>query len=231
MIASPEGLIPLKRRCFTLLEMVIVVMVLGVLLGISILQLDSILPDARLKKQVRLTISMIELASNQAVVDGVPLELSFDRSLRKISLDIHESVEDDDEYIEDEEETGPIYEEFWPAELELVQLEVEDIDGEMVEAERIIFLPEGSCDGAVMTWKEESGLKQSMELWPLLGKVSVSELDDSRSGERHAFQGAFSDKNSSPTLLVHASRDIRGHRHLRCVCYGFDGSAQQRHRE
>jgi type II secretory pathway pseudopilin PulG len=164
-----------------MLEMVITVMVLGVLFGITALQLDSVLPDARLKKQVRLTVSMIELASNQAVVEGMPLALTFDRSQRTMVLDFHETEEDESyEILEEEEDQGPLFEEQWPEELDLVSLSVEDIDGELVEAESIVFLPEGSCDGAVLRWQESSGLAQEMELWPLLGKVSLSDIDDSQ---------------------------------------------------
>jgi type II secretory pathway pseudopilin PulG len=162
--------------------MLIVVMVVGVLFSIAVFQLDSVLPESRLKRQVRLTMSMIELSSSQAVVEGRPLALSFDKETRKMTLDFYEddvdTIDNIEVFEEDSEVEEPLYEEQWPEALDLSSLTVEGVDGEPVESEVIVFLPEGSCDGAVIRWRESTGLIQEMELWPLLGKVSLSEIDD-----------------------------------------------------
>lgn len=162
--------------------MLIVVMVVGVLFSIAVLQLDSVLPESRLKRQVRLTLSMIELSSSQAVVEGRPLALSFDKESRQMTLDFYEEdtgiIGDMEVFEADSEAQEPLYEEQWPETLELSSLTVEGVDGEPVESDMIVFLPEGSCDGAVIRWQESTGLIQEMELWPLLGKVSLSEIDD-----------------------------------------------------
>lgn len=164
--------------------MLVVVMVVGVLFSIAVLQLDSVLPESRLKRQVRLTVSMIELSSSQAVVEGRSLALSFDKESRQMRLGFYEEnpglMGAVDVFAVDSEEQEYLYEEQWPETLELSSLTVEGVDGELVESDTIVFLPEGSCDGALIRWQESTGLTQEMELWPLLGKVSISEIDDRR---------------------------------------------------
>lgn len=168
-----------------MIEMLIVVLIVGMIMGMAVVQLDGFLPDSRLKQQVRFTIQMIDMASSQAVVEGRPLVLVLDRENRETRLEYH--VEDGaDMEVElldvpdgEQEDDEPLFVQSWTDEVELSSLEVEDLDGESSEAEHILFFPEGSCDGAVVSWREASGMRQSLTLWPLLSKVSVSEIDDS----------------------------------------------------
>jgi type II secretory pathway pseudopilin PulG len=178
----------MQRRHFTMMEMIIVVLIVGMLLGGAAVQLDGFVPESRLAQQVRRTANLMDLASSQASVEGRPLILVFDRELRETRLEylVEDSDEEafsfevvdegDDENPDDEE---ALYTEAWGEGMELLSLDVEDLDGESSSADEIAFFPEGSCDGGEIVWREETGLKQSMELWPLLGKVSLSEVDDS----------------------------------------------------
>jgi type II secretory pathway pseudopilin PulG len=171
------------RRGFTLLELCIVAIVIVAILGIGVVQLDSALPDARLRKVARRTADLIELTATQAAIEGRPLALIFDTDLREIRIEIHleEGEEAWDPFaLEEAEEEEPIYITKWDEEVSLEELLVDDLEGSQVNSDRIIFLPEGSCDGATLKWRERSGLSQSLEVWPLLTRVDLKEVDSSQ---------------------------------------------------
>jgi general secretion pathway protein H len=173
----------MKQKRFSMIEMLVVVLIVGIIAGMAAVQLDGFVPDSRIKQQVRYTAQMIEMASSQATVEGRPLAIVFDREKGEMRLEYY--IEDDEdssiEFLdeEDREDQEPLYIQDWNPSVSLMSLSVEDLDGESEESEQIVFFPEGSCDGAELTWRDESGLKQTMSLWPLLAKVSLSPLDDS----------------------------------------------------
>jgi type II secretion system protein H len=173
----------MTQRRFTMIEMLVVVLIVGMIVGMAAVQLDGFVPDSRIKQQVRYTAQMIEMASSQATIEGRPLAIVFDREKGELRLeyflqdDEDSSVEFLDEKDLDEQE--PLYIQEWNPSISLMSLSVEDLDGESEESEQIVFFPEGSCDGAELTWRDESGLKQTMSLWPLLAKVSLSPIDES----------------------------------------------------
>ena len=162
--------------------MVVVILIVGMIFGVAIVKLDSVIPDSRLKQQIRKTVSLIDLAGAQAATEGRPLVLIFNRETRTITLEYSkdETLVQNVEFIDKEkEEEPPLYDSTWDEHIELAELKVSDLDGEHSDSDRIVFLPEGSCDGAIILWKDDSGIKQSMELWPLLSKVSIAPLDRS----------------------------------------------------
>lgn len=173
----------MNQRQFTMMEMLIVVVVVGMIVGMAAVQLDGFVPDSRIKQQVRYTAQMIEMASSQATVEGRPLAIVFDREKGEMRLEYF--IEDEEnssvEYLdeEDREDREPLYIQEWNPSVSLQYLSVEDLEGESEESQQIVFFPEGSCDGAELTWRDESGLKQTMSLWPLLAKVSLSPIDES----------------------------------------------------
>jgi type II secretory pathway pseudopilin PulG len=170
-----------KLQTFTMLEMVIVIMVVGMIFGLAISKLDSVIPESRLKQQVRRTVSLIDLTGAQAATEGRPLALVFDREKRLMRIEFHkdESLEQNVEIFDMTEEDESLYEVEWDKDIELYELRVTDLDGDDNDSDRIVFLPEGSCDGAKLIWKDVTGLKQSLELWPLLSKVSILPIDAS----------------------------------------------------
>jgi len=173
----------LVRRGFTLLELSVVAIVIVAILGIGVVQLDSALPDARLKKVSRRTSDLIELTSTQAAIEGRPLTLIFDTDLKEFRIEVHveEGEETWDPFALDEgEEEEPIYISKWEEEISLEELLVDDLDGSQVSSDRIVFLPEGSCDGATLRWREQSGLTQSLVVWPLLTRVDLEDVDRSQ---------------------------------------------------
>lgn len=171
-------------RRFTLLELCIVAIVIVAILGIGAVQLDSALPDARLQKISRRTADLIELTSTQAAIEGRALALIFDTDLREIRIEVH--IEEGEESWDpfaldgDEEEEEPIYITSWTEELSLEELLVDDLDGTQIGSDRIVFLPEGSCDGATLRWREQSGITQSIVVWPLLTRVDLEDIDRSQ---------------------------------------------------
>lgn len=170
------------RQSFTLIELCIVVIVIVAIMGIGLVQLDSALPDARLKKITRRTADLIELTSTQAAVEGRALVLIFDTDRREIRIEVYvpEGEESWDPFALEEEEEEPIYITNWTEDVSLEELLVDDLDGSQVNSDRIVFLPEGSCDGATMRWREQSGLTQSLVVWPLLTRVDLEEVDSSQ---------------------------------------------------
>lgn len=175
----------IQRRLFSLFEIIIVVIIIAFIVGIAAVQLDSVIPSSRLKKQARETANLMELAITQAAIENKPLALVFNSIDRTLSLEIHPEEEDEDsfsnfDFFEEEEEDLVLYTSTWPESITLVEMEVDRLDEESdIVDERILFFPEGSCEGATVTWKEASGFVQTIELWPLLGRVNVLPLESS----------------------------------------------------
>ena len=176
-----------SRACpFTLIEVIIVVFIIALLLGMAMMRLDSIIPDARLKKQVRTTSDIIELAFSQAVIEGHELSLVLDAKEKKITLDYYAETDEDAEYLanfvrpkkdgEVDKNPKPLKAMTWDDSIELEEFEVltQDTDG---KREFMVFFPQGTCDGARMVWKEKSGITQEMSVWPLLGNVDIKPVN------------------------------------------------------
>ena len=117
----------ISRRFFSLFEIIIVVMVIGFIVGIAAIQLDSVIPSSRLKKQSRETANLMELAITQSALENRPLALVFNTTDRTMNLEIH--IEEDeldtsisnfdfnDEF--EEEEDLVLYSSTWPETLTL----------------------------------------------------------------------------------------------------------------
>ena len=156
-----------------------------------IIRVDSLIPSARLKKQVRETANLIEMAFAKAAIEGRPLSINFNADDRILTLEYYFETEEDreyyleqmmkekeDDYVEDfSEEIEPIFKLKWEKEISIHTIEVQASEEEV--RDYIIFKPEGTSDGATMIWSESSGLYQTMHLWPLLGKVEILPLQKS----------------------------------------------------
>lgn len=168
--------------------MIIVVVVIAFIFGIALVQMDSVIPNARLKQQTRATANIIELAFSQAAIEGKELSLTFDREEQMVKLEYYFENEEDKEFFLEQtqahlldeekeaiEEIEPLFTRKWNSNLELSNLEVLTYEEEDTR-DFIIFSPEGISDGAIITWHDSSGISQSLELWPLLGKISISKV-------------------------------------------------------
>lgn len=181
------------KRYFSLIEIVIVVIVISFIFGIAVVQLDSLIPSSRLKKQVRDTANLMEMATAQAAIEGRELKLVFDLNERMMKLEyyfIDEEAEElfieqqtlilesEEKDVDPDEILAPLYETKWEDSIELVSLDVDVAEDEEMR-DFIIFSPQGMSDGAKLKWKEASGISQELEIWPLLGKIEISEVSDS----------------------------------------------------
>ena len=168
----------MTRRYFSLFEMIIVVMIIAFIVGMALVQMDSLIPTARLEKQTRETANLMELAMTQSAIEGKSLAIVFNSIDRTMNLEIH--LEDDEDYFDftfEELEAMKLYTMTWPESIKLSTLEVDRLDDMDVADERIIFFPEGSCEGAKIFWQDSSGWSQTIEIWPLLGRVDVQPLE------------------------------------------------------
>lgn len=169
----------ISKNYFSLFEMIIVVLVIGFIMGIAAVQMDSVIPTSRLKKQSRETANLMELAISQSAIEGKSLALVFDSDTRTMSLEVHLDEDDDSTFdmtLEELEELI-LYESVWPESITLNSVEVDRLDDVEVTDERIIFYPEGSSEGGVIVWQEASGYTQTVELWPLLGRVDILPME------------------------------------------------------
>lgn len=164
-----------SRRAFTIIELILVILIIGAMMSMALFRLDGIFPDTRLRQASARAADMMELASVQAAIEGVPLELVFLRDKRWMALQRLDSEDEDFE----REEDRYLYWVDWNAKVEIDTLLVDDIDGDPVSADSIVFLPEGSSDGAILRWRDETGLTQELELWPLLAEVKIKPVDNS----------------------------------------------------
>ncbi len=160
---------------------------MGFILGMAVVQLDSVIPSSRLKKQVRETSNAIEIAFAQAAIEGRPLAIHFDQEERMLTIEYFFATEEQREFFieqaekerseEDEfsDEIEPLYSSYWDESISLDLIEV-DFNEDEDPREFIIFNPEGMSDGARVIWKEVSGISQEIRLWPLLGKTEILPL-------------------------------------------------------
>jgi type II secretory pathway pseudopilin PulG len=179
-----------KKKYFTIIEVFIVIIVISLIMGMAIVQMDAIIPSSRLKQQVRETSNTIELAFAQAAIEGRPLALHFKREERMLTLEYYFATEEQREFyleqLESEsdedysytDEIEPLYWQNWDETINIEMLEVE-VGEEEEPRDYIIFRPEGMSDGARIIWREESGLTQELLLWPLLGKIEILPLVES----------------------------------------------------
>ena len=180
----------MKKSRFTLIEIFVVITIIGFILGMAVVQLDAVIPSARLKKQVRETSNVIDIAFAQAAIEGRALAIHFDRDKRLLTLEYYFSTDEQREYfleqaekdkLEDDEfsdEIEPLYSSHWDETISIDFIEV-DISEDEDPRDFIIFNPEGMSDGATVIWKEKSGLTQEIRLWPLLGKTEILPLVNS----------------------------------------------------
>lgn len=157
--------------------MIMVVMIIAFIVGMALLQMDSIIPSARLEKQSRETANLMELAITQSAIEGKPLALVFNTTDRTMNLEVHLEDEEFFDLTYEELEEMKLYTMTWPESITLTTLEVDRLEDLDVTDDRIIFFPEGSCEGAKIVWQEASGWSQTIELWPLLGRVDIQALE------------------------------------------------------
>ena len=175
----------MPRRSFTFIEIVIVIFIIALLLGMAFMRMDSVIPEARLKKQSRLTADIIELAFSQAAIEGQELSLVLDAREKKMTLDYFIEKEEDEEFINDEvrpaaddseKERKPLKTVTWDDAIELETFDVLTQDKDN-QRDFMVFYPQGTCDGAHVVWKEKSGMTQEVSVWPLLGKVDIQAVN------------------------------------------------------
>ncbi|MBF0196952.1 MAG: hypothetical protein HQL32_04550 [Planctomycetes bacterium] len=178
------------KRAFTFFEVIIIVTVIGFIMGMALMNIEGLIPSSRLKQQSRQTADLIELSFSQAAIEGKDLAMYFDKETRTISLEyFFEDEEEENFYFEenandlDEEEyfsgeLEPLLVSDWDESISLETLLVETYNPDDEGRDFIIFTPLGTCDAAEIIWREESGITQKLELWPLLGKVTIEPIED-----------------------------------------------------
>ncbi|MBF0244533.1 MAG: prepilin-type N-terminal cleavage/methylation domain-containing protein [Planctomycetes bacterium] len=168
------------RRAFTLIEVLIVAVILGLVLSIAIVRMDNLLPASRLNKHMRDLADTCEMAFSQAAVQGYAIALYLDTSSRTTRLENYlskvgaDEMEQEGEFIDFDSEASrePILEMKWHKNIELEEFTVE-VDDDEDSRDFILFSPEGFCDGARIRFRDSSGLTQTLELWPLLGRTEI----------------------------------------------------------
>lgn len=164
--------------------MIFVALVIALVLGFAVTRIDTVIPESRLKKQVRTTSNLIEMGFSMSAIEGKELALIFDTEKRIISLEYYVADEEDAEFIaeelyegeEEKEELKPLITKEWDESLTLQEMEVETFDRDD-QRDFIIFYPQGTSDGAKIIWSEASGMTQELVLWPLLGKITISDVN------------------------------------------------------
>jgi type II secretion system protein H len=71
---------------FSLIEIVVVILIIGVMMSFAVLSYDNDLPETRLKSVARSISSLLQTAHSRAKSQGVPIVLEIDREKGKISL-------------------------------------------------------------------------------------------------------------------------------------------------
>ncbi|MFH0944079.1 MAG: prepilin-type N-terminal cleavage/methylation domain-containing protein [Planctomycetota bacterium] len=159
---------------FTLIELMIVIGLLGVMMGVVFLRLDTLVPSTRLKSDARRLASYLEQAFNHCVVSGRQVRFEYDIDLRSFRFFYPFELAEDGLTILGEGETSVVD---WERLSDTILIhDVRIGEGDPISSGRVFvdFQPRGVVTGHVVhLTKEGSDNYFSILVSPLLGYVDV----------------------------------------------------------
>lgn len=87
------------RAGFTLAELLLVIVLIGLLFGFVFLRLDHMVPGQRLKSTAREVASQLDLARNYAILSGKPVKFEYDLDHQVFRFYVPFELSEDGKYI------------------------------------------------------------------------------------------------------------------------------------
>ena len=179
-----------KRFGFTLIELMIVIVIMGIALAIVALNFDGFVPEERIRAEARSIGHLIELARAEAAMKGVSYGVVYDLNKNAYWLLVPE-VEDDElssygsdiEYDEEDDEEEIRKQLFYrelAKDVEFVDVQLGEDTTIKDSIVRIEITPLGTASGHIVHLKQKLGNNQeekefSIELNALTAMVSFTE--------------------------------------------------------
>jgi general secretion pathway protein H len=164
-----------KSRGFTLLELLVVVLIIGLISALVMPRIAASLPGVQLKSTARAVAASLRYARSQAVFESIPYMAVFDNSQKRLAVEPMEkplaAAESDSlRVILNESSLQKVYE--FPDEVEFAVSNNSDAD-EGRDLFPIFFFPRGDSTGGTIVLKNVRGKHFTITVDPITGAVEI----------------------------------------------------------
>lgn len=164
----------MRSRGFTLIELIVVVVILGVLVTTIVTNLDFLTPKHRLRAAARKLASILELLRYRAASDGLPYKMIYDLRNSEYWVKTPEKIEDKGE-TKVKIESQKV---FWTSLDEEIKIkDVTTCDGSIVEGGKVtVYIsPTGTATRHIVHLINEKNMQISITLNPFTGDARTAE--------------------------------------------------------
>ena len=162
----------MSSRGFTLLELIVVVALIGIMLVVSVPNLQNTLIDDQLKATSRKIIGLIRGVRELAVREQQPYFLSIDRNQNRIWYEKDTEIEVTED-AEDTENTGDRQELNIPDDIRISEIWTRSEGEYSDDQSRIWVSRKGYMDQTVLHLRDEDDNVLSLHFSPFLGSVTI----------------------------------------------------------
>ena len=164
-----------KSRGFTLLELLVVVLIIGLISALVMPRMAASLPGVQLKSTARAVAASLRYARSQAVFESIPYMAIFDNSQKLLAVEPLEELIDTGEsdrfrIIVDGSKLQKVYE--FPDEVEFSVSNNSDADKGR-DLFPIIFFPRGDSTGGTIVLKNVGRKQYTITVDPITGAVEI----------------------------------------------------------
>ena len=164
-----------KSRGFTLLELLVVVLIIGLISALVMPRMAASLPGVQLKSTARAVAASLRYARSQAVFESIPYMAVFDNSQKRLAVEPMEkplaTAESDSlRVILNESPLQKVYE--FPHEVEFAVSNNSDADEDR-DLFPIFFFPRGDSTGGTIVLKNVRRKHYTITVDPITGAVEI----------------------------------------------------------
>jgi general secretion pathway protein H len=156
----------LDKRGYTLIELIVVIVMIGVILTFTAPRLRDALLNDPLKAIARKMVGMIQNLRNEAVRKQQTYTLHLDLNSNRFWIDTTTMTEDEQAIFREQASTFPTH-------VRIRDVWIKD-EGKISEGEaRIWFTPMGYTQMSAIHLRSQDGREMTLELSPFIGKVTI----------------------------------------------------------